>query len=375
MKKMFHGYYTPTAEEFEALWNDSLIVLDASALLNLYSYSSTTLQEFLELLSKTKANAWLPYQAAAEYHRNRCRVIRNAEKKYEGILSDLRTVLNTFKAEKTHPYIEPDLLKQLEDLSEKIIQSLTDSKESQKKIIREDLIRDRLNEIYDGQVGEQYSPQDLEKIYAEGKHRYADKVPPGFKDETKLGTRGYGDLVLWRQIIKESVKVGKGVIFVTDDEKPDWWLFNDTDKIGPRPELLQEFRTETTKDIYIYTSFSFAEHAKERGEKISEPALAELAAADTARDDQQRERINMLRGPVAGYEDPQRELINKLRGLFTLYEDPQRELINKLRGPVYEYEKQQRKLDRSTRGEVYENDKLGRELRRRLRGPFPENEE
>ena len=36
MKRDFHGFYKPTSDEFDAIWNDSIIVVDANVLLNLY---------------------------------------------------------------------------------------------------------------------------------------------------------------------------------------------------------------------------------------------------------------------------------------------------------------------------------------------------
>jgi hypothetical protein len=49
MKNKFHGYYTPSAEQFKALWKDALVVLDSSVLLNLYTYSTATSSEIRDL--------------------------------------------------------------------------------------------------------------------------------------------------------------------------------------------------------------------------------------------------------------------------------------------------------------------------------------
>jgi len=42
-----------------------------------------------------------------------------------------------------------------------------------------------------------YTKERLEEIYKIGKIRYDQKIPPGFKDKDKDGTRKFGDLVLW----------------------------------------------------------------------------------------------------------------------------------------------------------------------------------
>ena len=102
---------------------------------------------------------------------------------------------------------------------------------------------------------------DLDAIYAEGKKRFEEKVPPGFADEKKEKSerpyhhssglrleRKFGDLVAWKQLIAEAhQKELASVIWVTDDEKPDWWLVVDSQgkkTIGPRPALFEEIRRD-----------------------------------------------------------------------------------------------------------------------------------
>lgn len=46
----------------------------------------------------------------------------------------------------------------------------------------------------------------------------------------------------------------KSVIFITDDSKEDWWLIEDSSgkkTIGPRPELVEEMRTEALIDLFM----------------------------------------------------------------------------------------------------------------------------
>lgn len=50
-------------------------------------------------------------------------------------------------------------------------------------------------------------------------------------------------------------------IFVTDDAKEDWWQIQGDRTIGPRPELIAEFRTECKQNFYMYSSAQFLKFA------------------------------------------------------------------------------------------------------------------
>lgn len=107
-----------------------------------------------------------------------------------------------------------------------------------------------------------YSQAKLEEIYARGGIRYSLKIPPGYMDRSEkkdLPYKQYGDLILWLQLIDESKRVSKPIIFITDDTKKDWWS---QDKGTPRPELIQEFFIETGSRMYIYSPKDFISLAK-----------------------------------------------------------------------------------------------------------------
>lgn len=69
MKSKFYGYYKPSKETFDALWENALIVLDANILLDFYRLSKSTCDDLFEVLKALKERIWIPYQAASEYHK------------------------------------------------------------------------------------------------------------------------------------------------------------------------------------------------------------------------------------------------------------------------------------------------------------------
>jgi hypothetical protein len=70
MRELFRGFYSLPEREKEAAWAEGLIILDTSALLNLYRYPIPARDRLLTVLELLKDRLWLPHQAALEYQRN-----------------------------------------------------------------------------------------------------------------------------------------------------------------------------------------------------------------------------------------------------------------------------------------------------------------
>lgn len=75
------------------------------------------------------------------------------------------------------------------------------------------------------------------------------------------------------------------VIFISDDVKEDWWWIHRGRKMGPRPELIEEFRAESGQEFHIYEFSQFLRFAAQRFaeikasvEKVEESLLADEEA-------------------------------------------------------------------------------------------------
>ena len=278
MRNVFREYYRPNESEFEALWRDCIIAFDASVLLNLYNYSPPTAETFLTVLRALKQPLWLPYQAGLEYHRNRIGSIMKAAKEYEAAKSPLPDLLAKVKSRRQGPFLSEELMKHIERLAVDLANELDASHNRIKATKTDDPIRDQLTELFDGRVGTAFPPSTLGKLFDEGKDRYKTKTPPGYMDEKdKQGNDIYGDLVIWKEMIEKSRAEKKPFIFVTDDSKEDWWWIQDGVTVGPRVELLREFRAETNQAIHLYSSDSFLEYADRfLAKTIDKGALEEI---------------------------------------------------------------------------------------------------
>ena len=81
---------------------------------------------------------------------------------------------------------------------------------------------------------------DREQFQADLVARYDSQIPPGYKDAGK-DDGGVGDLLIWRTILQLASTHENHVIFVSGDEKGDWWQQAEKQSLYPRFELIYEF--------------------------------------------------------------------------------------------------------------------------------------
>jgi PIN like domain len=304
MRHEFQGYYRPTEGELEVLWRHCMFVLDANVLLNLYRYPQQARADFLSLLRQIQNRIWVPHQAALEYQENRLKVIAEQVKRYSEVrkvLGDarnrLRSDLDNLQLSKRHSSIDPErLLSKVGEIFDEFERELADLEKGQPDVYDKDQVRDELDCLLAGRIGG--PPRDqayLDQIYKEGKTRYAPKRPPGYEDlnekgEDEIYTKGdlafrrlYGDLILWSELIEAAKNDPrfKYIIFVTDDQKEDWWWIVDSrgkKTIGPRPELTNEIRAKAGVDgFYMYNPERFLEYAKTKlGAQVKEESIEQV---------------------------------------------------------------------------------------------------
>ena len=258
----FRGYYRPTEDEFSYLWENCIFVPDANVLLNIYRYSPTTCNSFISIFKEIAEHLWVPHQAALEYHKQRLNVIQQQESAYEKVRESLDTFqkkieieLNSFKR---HPFINAKYISEkIKGTLIEIEHELDGHKNDHPKLLDSAWLRDEITILFENRVGSSYSPEKLKGIYKNGKERYENKIPPGFRDKKKGNDEQFGDLVLWLQIIDYAKSIERPIIFITDDGKEDWWLKFNGKTIGPRPELIDEMYTEANVNFYMYQTEQF----------------------------------------------------------------------------------------------------------------------
>ncbi len=256
MKKTFKEYYSLSTTEKNKLWKDAIFIFDANILLNLYKYSTETRNEFLNILEKMGNRIWLPHQFALEYQRKRLKIIEDQSIFYKNTSEKLSrgfaSISNEIKKDQQqHPFLNIDnLLSKISKSIEIVIKEIEKTEKKHPDWFNSDPIRNKIDSLFKGKVG---SPcEDIQSIENKGSARISKEIPPGYKDIKK--NYPYGDWIGWYQIMEmvKTLEDKKPIIFVTNDNKEDWWLKINKKTIGPKPELIKEISEHGVK-FHMYT--------------------------------------------------------------------------------------------------------------------------
>jgi len=267
LKDSFVGSYPISKEDVEAIWEDSVIVFDTNVLLNLYRCSKKTQDILLKILAEYQERIWLPYHVGKEFFKNRVNVIAKQEDVFsefkEKILLD-KLISEVNEAKDKHIAIETTAIcKILKEANEKIIQELQVFETSIIDYLKDDYILSALNQLFGEKIGKKYTELELDDLTKKAKLRYDKETPPGYADKKKNGNQ-YGDCIIWLQIIEYINNKQKSLIFVTRDNKEDWFQIYKGKTIGSRPELIEEILENTSQKCLIYGLKSFINKATEK---------------------------------------------------------------------------------------------------------------
>ncbi len=291
MRDVFPGFYKPTTDEMSELWANALVVLDTNALFNLFRYTNTTREAFLKVLSAKRERLWLPHQVGLEFQLGRLGIIDAQTNAFNDLIEKSKNALANVTKDvgslRNHPTLNLDDLRTTVESAIASIESKVEAtrEKYQKEVLdasRHDHTTDVITDLYDGRVGAPYDDAKIAEVFKMGADRYERKIPPGYKDASKPEKDRYGDLILWLQILDKADADSSAVIFVGDDQKEDWWREFKGRKIGPRTELVDEFRQRSGKRIYFLTPYALLELAKEYDDSITSDAVKEVAQVSAA---------------------------------------------------------------------------------------------
>lgn len=286
MKNAIREFLEPTNKEKQELWEKAVFVFDTNVLLNLYRYSAKTRNSLLAAFESFKDRIWIPYQVAYEYMNKRCEVIYETVQRYDQFKKEIDNFTN--KAVETLRLTSND--DEISELKRYLFKWLDSNKDRNLLVLsaEEDEILDKILAIFEGRVGEKIDDTELNMIKEEGKKRYDRSIPPGYKDDKKKKNReddnnAYGDLIIWKQIIKYAKEKSVGIVYVTHDQKEDWWNITKGKTIGPRIELRKEFMTETNQEFHMYSMNSFISTYNKMNEiPIDKSAVNEVISLEKA---------------------------------------------------------------------------------------------
>ena len=223
MRDEFPASYRPSQSELETLLREAVVSFDASVLPNVYEYGSEAREQFFAVLNHlcSEDRLWLTFQAAAEFHGRRETVILRQQGSLRRLVEPFKDLDKALNSE--HAGRAPDERQRLKQIAEgaatQAQEVISESTRSPK--IDADQILQGLTDIIGDRFGSRPEKDEFEKRRTEAKQRIKDRIPPGYEDADKE-ENPEGDFLIWRELLDYAKGVGRPILFVTDDRKPDW---------------------------------------------------------------------------------------------------------------------------------------------------------
>lgn len=303
-----------TKEKESGLWEDAIFIFDTSVLLDLYFYSDNLKKNILnDIFLKLDGRLFLPNHVEFEYLKNRTKVYKKPIQSYNSLLKpsnspdsgyidkinrslkEMKGNIGTFSEytvkENKHPYIKKEIIENLGKSFDEFGEKFNEFKLSLEKEIKKQITKleniEKEDEILEGikkhfRVGLKYDYNKKLEIANEGEFRYKFKIPPGYEDygskDPKQGFQIFGDLFVWYQVIDFAIETKKPIIFITNDNKNDWWEFDGKKNLKlPRYELSEEIETKAGCDFLMYTMDVFLFNAiNYLGAKLEDKEIKEV---------------------------------------------------------------------------------------------------
>jgi PIN like domain len=236
--QLFASYKSPAATDKSAI-----VVLDTNALLLPYEIGSARLKELASVYDRlaTERRLFVPARVLREFIQRRDRHLANMIKaltdRKRGLVSNqMHLVLEGVPgySDASNAYQKMSAARfEYVDAIDKII-----------AVVKAWRGYDPVSKIYGRLFGKDsiVDPPSDEVSLGEMEWRYRHALPPGYKD-AKKEDGGVGDFIIWKSLLALGKIEKKDLIFVTGEQKGDWFVRSDNLPIYPRFELIYEYRS------------------------------------------------------------------------------------------------------------------------------------
>jgi hypothetical protein len=240
-----HNVFKPTAA-VDPLSADVVVALDTNALLLPYQLGKSDLAGLATVYAKLagESRLFLPEQVAREFIKNRDRKLADMVQAFE----DRTSRLSSWDVN-----VSPLLLEGFAD-REALMKSAAEYEEAAKAYLRQlgALAKqmkawrgdDPVSAIYAATFKKEHligPGVPNEKVIEELRYGHLHQVPPGYKDASK-DDQGIGDVIVWLSLLDLGKTSGKDLVFVTGEQKADWFVRAGKQPLYPRPELVDAYR-------------------------------------------------------------------------------------------------------------------------------------
>lgn len=259
----FIGFKTASGGELDAALREAVVAVDANVLLDLYRFRPQTSQDLIKTLQSLGDRLVVPHQAVREFwrHRRRSQASPRAATAAasEALTRPARAMSDALTGWSKQVGVDDgelaDLIARVHDFVQGLQSELQEVLKETEPSGVSDPILEQLDGLLAGRVTSPLSQQEWEDCVTEARRRITAEEPPGYKDadkeETDTPDGGAGDYLVWYQATRYAKEQGRDLILVTRDEKEDWWWRQQSEFIGPRPELVLEYHQLSGRRLYL----------------------------------------------------------------------------------------------------------------------------
>lgn len=274
MKTKFRGYYRIHRSDLLERFADCLFVFDASALLDIFRLNKDLTEQVFKVMEHCSEQIRVPYHAAEEYNERINSVLEEQYNKIEEAKKIFKRFEQSLNAKRNQPYISTETSELIQSLKKHIEIDFDKQVEYIENELMHGNLQNRMADLLDAKVLEPFSEEEIQQLKENGKKRYADRIPPGWRDASKEAN-SYGDYINWEEILKLAKSDNKkSIIFITNEMKEDWIETIHGKKLGPLHVLSQEFYNRSgniDQLFYIYTLDGFLELVQEHDKILEFP--------------------------------------------------------------------------------------------------------
>lgn len=306
MRQHFSEHFRLVEDEAKQLWNEADFIFDTNVLLNLYRMSSDTSLKIRSILKSLKGRLFLPHQVAEEFFKHAEETIAEQVNTFERVRAYLKRIPEQFKKEfSRHPCIPINEITQaLNECIRKQTDAVNKSQSDNQLnfVVHDDPILAELAEIFSDCTEAPYCEVDNDALNKKVEERVQLNLPPcavengGKASSTPVNNPHRGDGRVWFQIVSHGERTKKSIIFVTADEKGNWWrkvkLGSEERAVGAHTQLIRDAESASGKRFIMYTQELFLEYAsKYLGADDQTAAINEVRQI---RDTTAREKLTVL---------------------------------------------------------------------------------
>jgi hypothetical protein len=236
----------------ESVKDESLVVLDANALLLPFRLEQQSYKEIEDVYRKliSEKRLVVPGQALREFISNRGSKLADIHQTLVQRKSDLGNIkaLSVLQSPLLDSFNEFKALKKSEaEFSETLRKAKTEHAKKIDSLIKklESLsTNDPISQSYETLFQDEtvFDPElDYDALSSDLAFRNLYKIPPGYKDKSK-DSNSEGDFLIWHTILELAKRHKRSTMFVSSEEKSDWFTRSNNKGLFPRFELVEEFR-------------------------------------------------------------------------------------------------------------------------------------